>query len=136
MPKPIEKRLLDPARVRRTAASFSWLDRRFLRDGWIDRLARDEILLYLFLVAVSDQRGLSYYSDRSIAALLKVDQDRIATCRTRLLELTLIAFDPPLYQVLDLTPRPRCASTGEPRSIAALFQDIARSRSAATEKRS
>lgn len=130
MPKPIEKRLLDPARVRCIATGFSWLDRRFLRDGWIDRLGRDEILLYLFLVAVSDQRGLSYYADRSIAALLKLDQDRIATARARLLELTLIAFDPPLYQVLDLTPGPRRDHTGEPRSIAALFLDIAKSHSA------
>jgi len=136
MPKPIEKRLLDSSRLRRIATGFSWLDRRFLRDGWIDRLARDEILLYLFLVAVSDQRGLSYYSDRSIAALLKVEQDHIAAARARLLELTLIAFDPPLYQVLDLTPSPRRDHTGEPRSIAALFSDIARSRSAATESRS
>jgi hypothetical protein len=128
MPKPVTKRLLDPVRLRHVPASFSWLDRRFLRDGWIDRLARDEILLYLFLVAVADQRGLSYYSDRSIAGLLRVDEDQIVASRARLIEILLIAFESPLYQVLDLTPRPRGTITNEPRSVADVFLDIARRR--------
>jgi hypothetical protein len=128
MPKPVAKRLLDPARLRHVPASFSWLDRRFLRDGWLDRLARDEILLYLFLVAVADQRGLSYYSDRSIAGLLRVDEDQIVASRARLIEILLIAFESPLYQVLDLTPRPRGTITNEPRSVADVFLDIARRR--------
>lgn len=133
MPKPIEKRLLDPARVRRIATGFSWLDRRFLRDGWIDRLGRDEILLYLFLVAVADQRGLSFYGEHTITALLKLEPCVLAASRATLTELGLIAFESPLYQVLDLTPRARVAGASEPRSIATLFADIARSRTALPE---
>jgi len=40
---------LVPSRVRQIRAGFSWVDRRFVRDRWMERLDREEILLYLFL---------------------------------------------------------------------------------------
>ena len=59
----IEKRILVPDRVRRPPREgFSWIDRRFLRE-YAARLSGDAILLYFFLAAVSDQHGLSFYSD-------------------------------------------------------------------------
>jgi hypothetical protein len=99
-------------RTIRPGLGFSWIDRRFLRDGWIERLERDEILLYFFLAAVADKNGLSYYSTPRIAGSLKIDADAVEKARGRLIDLGLIAYEHPLYQVLALeTPRPRVGRT-------------------------
>jgi len=47
-----------------------------VRDGLIDRLSSEEILLYLFLVCVADGRGLSYYGDRRIPSQERVGKAR------------------------------------------------------------
>lgn len=117
----VDKRLLD-RRVRRIRGGFSWLDRRFLRDEWIDRLGRDEILLYLFLVAVADKDGLSFYSDARIAGTIKLDREALERARARLVDLELLAWERPLYQVLSLDPGDRSVRrTGGPSSIAELL---------------
>jgi len=103
---PPVKRILDPRRVRTIPAGFSWIDRRFLRDGWIDKLERHEILLYFFLVAVADQHGLSYYSDPRVCGLLKITRTVLDQARDRLVGLGLLAFEAPIYQVLTLDPPP------------------------------
>jgi len=50
---------LDPNRVRRIRGGFSWIDRRFVRDGWLERLA-NEFTFYFFLVAVAILRSGHY----------------------------------------------------------------------------
>jgi hypothetical protein len=108
----IEKRPIDPSRLRRVPSGFSWIDRRFVRDGWIERLSRDEILLYFFLVTVADRDGLSYYSDTRTSATLKIPLEALRQARERLLDLELIAYQAPLYQVLDFA-RPEVARGGD-----------------------
>jgi hypothetical protein len=129
MPKRVEKRLLEPGRVRRIAGGFAWLDRRFVHEGWIERLPKDGVLLYLFLVAVTDRQGLSYYSDRSICGLLKIDVAELEFARSHLVDLQLVAHEPPLYQVLDLpsVKEPRRAES-QPVSIAEVLRQAARNR--------
>jgi hypothetical protein len=105
-PEKVEKRILDAGRVRRIPPSFSWIDRRFVSEEWIDRLERDQILLYLFLVTVADRDGLSYYSDRRIALTLKISVEGLERARDELLRHGLIAYDAPLYQVLSLATPP------------------------------
>ena len=98
----IHKRLLVPDRVRRPPREgFSWVDRRFLRD-YAPRLSGDAILLYFFLAAVSDKDGLSFYSDTSLAVRLWLREVAIASARDELLGHDLVAFQPPLTQVLSL----------------------------------
>ena len=98
----IHKRLLVPDRVRRPPREgFSWVDRRFLRDHAV-RLSGDAILLYFFLAAVSDKDGLSFYSDASLAVRLRIREASVATARDELLTHDLVAFQPPLTQVLAL----------------------------------
>jgi len=109
----VTKRVLDARHVRRIADGFSWIDRRFVRDGWIDRLALEESALYLFLVAVADKDGLSFYSDARVAALLRLDRRQVASARARLLELGLVAWEAPLYQVLEI---PSSVGDGRRRS--------------------
>jgi hypothetical protein len=67
-----------------------------------DRLSRDALLLYFFLCAVADQHGLSYYGDITLAARLRLSDTAIAPAREELLLRDLIAYQPPLTQVLSL----------------------------------
>ena len=112
MPKKIP---IDPARLRVIPPSgFSWIDRRFIRDGFLDRLPTEASLLYFFLAAVSDAEGLSFYSDPTIAKLLRLDHEQIEQARARLVSAQLILYRYPLYQVL---PLPKVAhETFEPRA--------------------
>src|SRR5580658_7995967 len=98
----IPKRILVPQRLRRPPATgWSWLDRRFLREHG-DYLSREAVLLYLFLTAVADRHGLSFYSDTTLACRLRLSQPALEKARQELLERDLIAHALPLVQVLSL----------------------------------
>ena len=101
-----DKRLLFPDRVRKIEGSFSWIDHRFVTGGFLHDLSMIEILLYLFLVAVSDRNGLSFYHDDRIASLLKIDLPALGRARDGLVKRSLVAYDSPLYQVLSLPSKP------------------------------
>lgn len=126
MPRPprVEKRLLDPARLRRIRDGFSWIDRRFVRESFIERIACDEILLYFFLVAVADARGLSYYGDTRIARTLQLPEGDLPRMRRRLVEEGLLAYEAPLYQVLDLPGSEPTTRTGHAATVAEILRQI------------
>ena len=98
--------LVDHDRIRKITGSFSWIDHRFISGGFIRDLSREEILIYLFLVAVSDRQGLSFYHDDRICSLLKIDLASLGEARENLSERALIAWRSPVYQVLALPPQP------------------------------
>ena len=98
----MQKRLLDPSRVRRVPRQFSWVDQRLVRDKYITRCNVEALALYLFLVTVADAQGLSYYGDRSIAHLLSLSYEQLSRAREALMGAELIAYEAPLYQVLAL----------------------------------
>jgi hypothetical protein len=107
----IKKRILKPDRVRRIDGGFSFIPHRFLADGFLACLDQKELLLYLFLVLVSDRYGLSFYSYDAICSLLQLTLDQYIEARDGLVYKDLIAFDGTIFQVLDLPPRPIKAST-------------------------
>ena len=96
------KRLVNPERQRQVPAHFSWLDHRLVRDHYIEKADVCAWALYLFLVTVADACGLSYYSEASLCRRLQMDAGRLARARRDLIALDLIAYDPPLYQVLSV----------------------------------
>jgi hypothetical protein len=110
------KRVLDLQRLRKIEGSFSWIDHRFVTGGFLRDLSTLEILLYLFLVAVSDRNGLSFYHDDRIASLLKIDLPALGQAREGLVLRSLVAYQPPLYQVLSLPPQPVILPSREERS--------------------
>jgi hypothetical protein len=110
------KRLLCSERIRKIEGSFSWIDHRFVTGGFLRDLSSLEILLYLFLVAVSDRNGLSFYHDDRIASLLKIDLPALGQAREGLVLRSLLAYQPPLYQVLSLPPQPVILPSREERS--------------------
>lgn len=102
-----------PDRLRRICGSFAWTDHRFIRDGHMEKLTRDEIALYTFLVLVGDRNGVSYYRLEKICRYLdEMDWGDFHCARDGLIEANLIDFRPfnihdpnGFYQVLGLEPR-------------------------------
>jgi len=102
----IAKKSLYPQRIRKINGSFAFIEHRFLRKGFWETLSHHELLLYLFLILVSDRNGLSYYNHDNICTLLKISVDEYILSRNALIEKDLIAFDGHLYQVLSLPDTP------------------------------
>jgi hypothetical protein len=120
------KKLLRPERQRQIPPHFSWLDHRLIRQHRLRECDHSAWALYLFLVSVGDAQGLSYYSDASLARALKVDPLKLSAARRQLIDADLIAYQKPLYQVLDLAEKsvvPSPPSTqGPARSVADILR--------------
>ena len=96
-----------PDRRRSIRGSFSWIDHRFLREGFDEGLTRLEKLFYFVLVAVSNQDGVSFYSDARLAELLDIRfPHELDGARKELVMRDLIAYDGGIYQVLGLPVGP------------------------------
>ena len=100
----MKKRVLCPERLRKVPPQFSWIDHRLVRENYFPRCEHSAWTLYLFLVSVADGDGLSYYSDASLIKRLKMDLVQLAASRQQLLQAGVIAYEKPLYQVLNLEP--------------------------------
>jgi len=131
----MHKRPSSPAQLRHVPKQCSWVDQRLVRERSIDQLSHAACALYLFLVTVADAQGLSYYADPSLCQRLSLTGTALHQARQALITRGLVAYQPPLYQVLalDATPRetpasreaPARASTGvaddDPVDIKAVF---------------
>lgn len=84
----------------------------------MDRCDARAAALYLFLVTVADAQGLSYYSEAALTRRLRLAAAELSAARHQLIELELLAYQAPIYQVLALpsaavaTPPAPPASTG------------------------
>ena len=125
------KQLLLPERLRQVPQQFSWVDHAFVQQHFIDRCDARTAALYLFLVTVCDAQGLSYYGAATLARRLHQSDEDLDAARRQLIELDLIAYRAPLYQVLALpgaVAAPRAPSRGsqglhsQPVSLATLLQ--------------
>lgn len=127
------KQLLRPERLRQVPEQFSWVDQALVQQHFIDRCDARSAALYLFLITVSDAQGLSYYGASTLARRLRLSDEQFAAARQQLIELDLIAYRAPLYQVLALPGTvaalraPAVAATGattggQPVSLATLLQ--------------
>ena len=96
----VTKQPICPDRIRKPPRQFSWIDHRLVSDHYIDRCTHGAAALYLFLVTVSDARGMSYYSDRTLSQRLAMDEHILVRHRSELIDIGLIAYRKPLYQVL------------------------------------
>lgn len=98
----VRKKVLVPDRVRSIDKSFCFIPHRFLTDGFLHSLTAHELALYVFLVLASDRHGLSFYSDRSICAILGLRHKEYLFARSNLIHKDLITYDGTLFQVLSL----------------------------------
>ena len=99
----IAKQVLRPERLRQVPEQFSWVDQALVQCGFIDRCDTRAAALYLFLVTVADAQGLSYYGVATLASRLHLSVAEFGAARAQLIELDLIAYEAPLYQVLSLS---------------------------------
>jgi hypothetical protein len=123
-----------PQQRRRVPPQFSWVDHRLVRDGHVQGRSAPALALYLFLVAVADVDGLSWYSEAALCRQLSCGATELQGARTELQQAGLIAYRKPLYQVLDLAPvpmqPPTCAlrtsprRDGEPVAIGTILQHL------------
>lgn len=112
-----------PERIRKIPRQFSWLDHRLVSEHYIDRCTHGSAALYLFLVTVADAGGVSYYSDRTLSQRLALDERALIQSRGELVNIGLIAYRKPFYQVLALDTQP-LRQTGTPVSIEQIFKRI------------
>ena len=138
----VVKQLLRPERLRQVPEQFSWIDQALVQRHLIDRCDARAAALYLFLVTVADAQGLSYYGGPTLAQRLHLSTEELGAARQQLIDLDLIAYRAPLYQVLALpgtTVAPRATSsapasappasdTGGPVSLAQLLEQMERRR--------
>jgi hypothetical protein len=102
----INKKIINPNRVRHIEGGFGFIPHRFLTDGFIHLLNQKELLLYFFLIMASDRYGLSFYSYDVICSDLELCLEDYIAARDGLMEKDLIAFDGTLFQVLSLPETP------------------------------
>jgi hypothetical protein len=102
----VKKKILNAHRVRTLKGGFSFIPHRFVTDGFLESLNAPELLLYLFLIVVSDRYGLSFYSSDSICSLLQMTSEHYQKARQGLIEKDLLDFNGTLFQVLDLPASP------------------------------
>lgn len=93
-------------RIRNIPRSFSWIDRRLITDNFLYYLCKDEILLYFFLVTVSDRNGMSFYGREKIQCILNFSDTEFRAALCGLKEKDLVLFRFPFFQVLSLPKRP------------------------------
>ena len=110
-------------RVRKIPNSFSWIDHRLVRQRYIESCTHEQSALYLFLVCVSDDKGLSYYADKSIMKKLDMDMQTLKNARSGLIKNNLIAWQQPIYQVLSLDPMVNTSRSGQMMSLSNLLNN-------------
>ena len=128
----MDKRPICLSKLRKVPKQFSWVDQRLVRDHYIDQLSPQACALYLLLVTVADAQGLSYYADLSLCQRLSLTCTELHQARQALITLGVVAYQPPLYQVLALDAAPSGASPSaapvaaddEPVDIKAVFARI------------
>jgi hypothetical protein len=102
----VEKRVINAQRQRSIQGSFAFIQHRFLRDGFWQKLSMQELVLYFFLILVADDKGLSYYSYDKIISIVGLSLDEYIRARDGLIDKDLLAFDGRLFQVLSLPGKP------------------------------
>lgn len=98
----VEKAPFVRDRIRKIASGFGWVDHRLVRDHHVERCSHAALALYLFLVVVADGEGVSWWSERSLSGRLGMDVDRLRQARTELEAADLVAYEAPVWQVLQL----------------------------------
>lgn len=97
---------LIPERTRKISGGFSFIQHRFLLDGFLESLTMAELSLYVFLVIAGDRNGVSWYGYDRICSMLRMDLELYLEARNGLIDKDLVAFDGSRFQVLSLPERP------------------------------
>lgn len=98
----LSKEIICPGRLRHLPAGFGWIDHRLVRENMIVNYSCEALSLYLFLVTVADEDGVSWYSESAIVKRLALSSEMLKLARQELSAGQLIAYRNPYYQVLEV----------------------------------
>lgn len=123
---------LEPRRLRFPRGAYGWVDLRVVTTGYLERVGTGAALTYLFLCAVGNTQGVSFWSRPKMARTLGLALEDVDIAIRTLQEVDLIATDGRVIQVLpietsaqkDGPPNGRTSiatsvSSGAPRSVVA-----------------
>jgi hypothetical protein len=82
-----------PQKIRKIQGSFAWIDHRLARNGYLQVMTHDDMVLYLFLILAADRNGVSFYRKEKICDALNLDFRQFEVARDHLINLKLIAFE-------------------------------------------
>lgn len=91
-----------PDRLRTVEQPFGWIPFRVLSSGLLLELDSCSKLLYFFLCLVADRHGVSFWSDRRVAEVLRFESEDLKQARAQLIGLDLLAVDRQVSQLLSL----------------------------------
>ncbi|OVE81463.1 hypothetical protein BVY04_03235 [bacterium M21] len=95
----------------RAPRRFGWVEHDLVFRGFLKRMSPGGSRLYLFLCVVANREGVSWHFDEGIRELTGLSQEELAAARLELINLDLVAFESPCFQVLALPTARACAST-------------------------
>ena len=55
-----------PKSIRRIQQSFAWIDHRLIRDGFLQVMTHEDLVLYVFLILAADSNGVSFYRKEKV----------------------------------------------------------------------
>jgi hypothetical protein len=99
------KKILSKDRLRSIKGTFAFIEHRFLQEGYFSTLTHHELILYIFLILVSDRHGISWYAYDNICATLRLTLEEYIIARNSLIDKDLISTDGYFFQVLSLPPK-------------------------------
>ena len=82
-----------PQKIRKIKGSFAWIDHRLVRNGYLQVMTHDDMVLYLFLILVADRNGVSFYRKEKICDAVSLDFGQFEIAKDRLINMKLIAFE-------------------------------------------
>jgi hypothetical protein len=82
-----------PKNIRNIKGSFAWIDHRLIRNGFINVMTHNDIVLYLFLILAADKNGVSFYRKEKMCETMSLDYNKFEVARDRLITMKLIAFE-------------------------------------------
>jgi hypothetical protein len=111
--------------IMRTAKSYSIVDHQLLHGGYFYRLSHSSLALYLFLVVVGDKDGKSFYGEKSLSSILRLNAEELAMSIDELMDAKLIYYNRPYFWVNTLegsangriTHRANQISSGQPEAV-------------------
>lgn len=116
-------------RVRVPRGAYGWVDLKVITGGWLEGLGPDTALTYLFLCAVGNSRGVSFWSRGRMAQTLGISAETVEGALAKLVRADLIATRDRVVQVLSLPEKqldlaPSLVAPAEP-AIAVTEDEIA-----------
>jgi hypothetical protein len=101
-----------PKNIRNIKGSFAWIDHRLIRNGFLEVMTHQDMVLYLFLVLVADKKGVSFYRKEKICEAVSLDYSQFEIAKDHLTNMNLIAFESysmlspnGYYQILPITTK-------------------------------